>query len=236
MSDSHARAVKLYDEAGAERYRRHDDRFADQKATLALAEWLSDISARCGSDLTVLDLGCGTGRFFWALKHVRLLVGVDGSPAMLAQARMPFGTEHMGAGRIVLVEADLLRCAFRDRAFDFVYAIGVLAEHAPLTASLVRDVAGWLRPGGRFAFTAVRLDSPTVPQTRARRAASRAMRLLPAAARGPIRRRLLSGGRYADDAMIRELLEPAFEIEALDGIVSDVGHLHARVVARRRAA
>lgn len=235
-ADSRARAAALYDATSAARYRAHDGQFAAESATLAIARWLGDVSARCGRDLTVLDLGCGTGRYFWALQGVRDLVGLDASAAMLAEARHPFEAHRISARRTLLVEGDLLHCAFRQRSFDLVYSVGVLAEHVPLTRELVESVARWLRPGGRFAFTAVRPDSPTVPQTWTRRAARAAASVAPAPARRAIGRRLLAGGRYADAPFLRELLEPGFAIEMLEPFESDVRHLHSRVVARRKSA
>lgn len=226
---------RVYDAAYAERYRRHDDAVADRSPSRALAAWLGDVCDACGRNLTVVDLGCGTGRYFWALRNVATLIGVDGSAAMLAQARRPYGGDRMRVGRLLLVEADLTACAFTPARLDLVYAIGVLAEHAPFTAAVVAAIAEWLKPGGRFAFTTVRPDSPSVPRTLGRRLAEWVAPVAPGPVRGAIRRRLLSGGFYADEARVRELLSRAFEIESIEPFTSEA-HLHCRVVARRTAA
>jgi SAM-dependent methyltransferase len=225
----------VYDGAYAERYRSHDDRLAGSRSSMELARWIGEVCDACGRDLTVVDLGCGTGRYFWALRNVRTVVGVDASAPMLAQARRPYRARDIRARHVVLVEADVRSCAFRASTLDLVYSIGVLAEHAPLSSALVKRIAHWLKPGGRFAFTAVRPDSPSVPQTLSRRVATWAVHAAPPPARRALRRRLLSGGYYADEHRVRELLDASFEIESLDAFASEA-HLHCRVVARRRAA
>jgi ubiquinone/menaquinone biosynthesis C-methylase UbiE len=54
---------------------------------------LGDILARVSDSfkhpISVLDLGCGTGRYFHCLQSTERIIGVDASPDMLAQARHP---------------------------------------------------------------------------------------------------------------------------------------------------
>jgi len=225
-------AAARYDAAAADRYRAHDETLGAHAPSMALAAWLGRVCADCGSDLTVIDLGCGTGRYFWTLRNVQTLVGVDASRAMLAHARRPYAADRVTVGSTLLVEADLRRCAFIPSRADLVYAIGVLAEHVPLTGALVDTVAEWLRPGGRFAFTTVRPDSPSVPKTLPRLAARWIAEASPAPMQRAIRRRLTSGGSYADEASVRELLARAFSIESIEPFTSEA-HLHCRVVARK---
>src|SRR5213075_1721927 len=113
----------------------------------------------------VLDLGCGTGRYFSALTNVRSIVGIDASSAMLSEARRPMHEDRVPTNDVALVDGDFLTYEFGADRFDFVYSVGVLAEHTPLDASLVGRVARWLRPGGRFAFTTVHPESPSIPRT-----------------------------------------------------------------------
>lgn len=226
------KASSLYDQAYARRYRAHDDELPSSAPSQDLAAWLGEICRRFTPPIDVLDLGCGTGRYFWALNGVRAIVGVDASPAMLAEARRPYRAEHITAGAITLVEGDVLGQAFPPGAFDLVYSIGVLAEHAPLTASLVQQVHGWLRAGGRFALTTVHPESPSVPRTFRRRLAAVAAPLMPAPAGRILRRRLLSGGMYADEAFILSLAEPWFVVESMERFVSEA-HVHVRAVLRK---
>lgn len=224
----------VYDEQYARRYREHDDQLDSVDAYNKLVEWLQRISRRLPAGFRALDLGCGTGRYFWAIEGAGEIVGVDASAAMLARAAHPVHADRIRGTSIRLLHGDVATLDLPAAGFDLVYAVGVLAEHAPLDAAIVSRVHAWLRPGGRFAFTTVDPDSPSVPQTLLRRLARRAAGLAPRAAAGVLRHRLLSGGLYADARRIRELLASGFSIESLEHFESEA-HLHCRVVAQKIA-
>ena len=229
------KAASLYDEAYAERYRLHDDGLVESDAYRLFVSWLQRVCERWTTPFDALDLGCGTGRYFCALRGVRTLVGLDASGAMLAQARHPLHEDRITAGVITLVQGDLMQHEFEADRFDLVYSIGVLAEHVPLQPALVADVARWLRPGGRFAFSTVHPESASVPRTLARRVGS----VLGPRLSGPLKRawrqRELAGGLYADEVRVRELLAPAFTLESLERRESEA-HLHCLCVARKARA
>jgi SAM-dependent methyltransferase len=234
-SDWGRKAEALYQPSYAREYRRHDEELDKVAAYEMFCSWLRDVSLSFGRTIDALDLGCGTGRYFCAVANVRTLVGLDASAAMLEEARRPVNAERITAATIDLVHGDVMQHDFGQVRFDLVYSIGVLAEHTPLDAHLVSNVSRWTRPGGRFAFTTVHPDSPSVTRTWTR---SMARRVLPLT-RGRLRRRLHSrltiGGLYADETRIRELLEPAFTIESLTRVRSEA-HLHGLCVARRNGA
>jgi SAM-dependent methyltransferase len=227
-----AKAASLYDGAYAARYRSHDDSLVESPAYLAFVVWLQQVCGSWTSPFDALDLGCGTGRYFCALRGVRTLVGLDASSDMLAEARHPLHQDRITAGAITLVHGDLMEQDFGPERFDLVYSIGVLAEHVPLQPALVASVARWLRPGGRFAFSTVHPESASVPRTLARRLGSSVGALLPAPLQHALRERLLAGGLYADEARLRDLLEGAFAIESLERMQSEA-HLHCLCVARK---
>jgi SAM-dependent methyltransferase len=224
------RAARLYDERYARRYRECDDGLVDVGATRALADWLHDVSSRFGRPIDVLDLGCGTGRYFFALDNVRRLVGLDASDAMLAEARRPPHEDLVRAESVTLVQGDLLTHPFADGEFDLVYSVGVLAEHTPLTRALVDRVRTWLRPGGRFAFTTVHPESPSVSRGTARRLAQSILPFTPGPLGHLLHARLMAGGMYADEAWVAAQLAPGLLIETMERFTSEV-HLHVRVVA-----
>jgi SAM-dependent methyltransferase len=230
-----SRAASLYTEEYARRYRQHDEAFAAERTIASLAAWLQGIVSRFEAPIDVLDLGCGTGRYFHALSGAHRIVGIDVSRAMLEQAREPFGCAQ-SPDRLTLVEGDFLDHDFAPGEFDLVYAIGVLAEHSPLDEQLARRVARWLKPGGRFAFTTVDPSSSSVPRSRARAAAERLLESglpLPGFARRAVRNRLMSGGLYADAERVREILAAAaLDAESIEPFASDV-HQHVLVVARK---
>jgi trans-aconitate 2-methyltransferase len=96
-------------------------------------------------DETVIDAGCGSGRVTEALRE-RLprgrVIGVDGSPSMIAAAR-----ERLGAG-VELIVADLLELEVPEPA-DAILSTATfhwIADHDRLFARL----RACLRPGGRL--------------------------------------------------------------------------------------
>lgn len=226
------KASSLYDEAYARKYRAHDEGLSGTPAYEQFVGWLSDVCRRFDRPIDVLDLGCGTGRYFWALSRVQSLTGLDASTAMLTHARTPFRANDVTAGSIALVCGDLVTASFPQDSFDLVYSIGVLAEHAPLSAAVVERVSHWTRVGGRFAFSTVHPASPSVPQTLPRRVATALAPWLPAAIGRRVRARLLGDGLYADEQWIQDVLAPSFIVESLTQMTSEA-HLHCLCVARK---
>ncbi len=110
-----------------------------------------------GRRLSVLDAGCGNGRFASFL-HDRLggfdYVGVDASPELLELARSRLAQLPGVHGQCL--EADLIRetpASVGGRRFDLVAAFGLL-HHVPslrLRARLLRDLVGLAAPEGLVA-------------------------------------------------------------------------------------
>lgn len=121
------------------------DRVADNQE-----EWGREVLARLElrGDETVLDAGCGSGRVTRLLLE-RLprgrVIGVDSSPAMIAEARRSL---EPWAGRVDLIVADLAALEL-ERTVDAVFsnaAFHWIADHA----QLFRRLHAALRPGGRL--------------------------------------------------------------------------------------
>ncbi|HEU5022258.1 MAG TPA: methyltransferase domain-containing protein [Bryobacteraceae bacterium] len=92
----------------------------------------------------ILDLGCGTGHLTAKIAEVgAVAVGLDSSPAMIAQARQNFPSV-----RFVLAEARDFRF---EEAFDAVFSNAVL-HWIHDAESVVKCVAAALRSGGRFVL------------------------------------------------------------------------------------
>lgn len=93
---------------------------------------------------TVLDAGCGEGRFTWlaaALGAARV-VAVDSSREALGRAITGTGDP----GNVSFVRADILNLPLR-RAFDYAFSLGVL-HHTPDSERGFGSVVRCLKPGG----------------------------------------------------------------------------------------
>lgn len=225
------KAADLYAPDYARRYREHDEQLGSVDAYLAFCGWLRELCRRFDRPIDVLDLGCGTGRYFCALTNVNRLVGLDASGAMLAEAARPHDAELITARSVELVEGDVLTHEFEADSFDLIYSIGVLAEHTPFDTRIVANAARWLRPGGRFAFTTVHPESTSIPRTISRVIGTAVTPISPWPIRHWLRNRLTANGQYADEMLIAERLNGSFLIESLTRLESEA-HLHCLCVAR----
>lgn len=99
------------------------------------------------SGRSVLDVGCGAGRFTEvAIKWGAHVTAVDLSGAVYAaRANVAHGE------RARFVQGDARALPFAPASFDFVFSIGV-AQHTPDPLAFVRAVAGMVRPGGKAAL------------------------------------------------------------------------------------
>jgi SAM-dependent methyltransferase len=177
----------LFDEQWSRVYRQIDERTGDAAFEHygALLTTLTDSFRR---PIDVLDIGCGTGRYFHRLRNVRQLLGLDLSAHMLEQARSPVRAGEICAQSIDLMCADLRSIALPDASFDFIYSVGVLGEYSPLDDYVLNTCRRLLRPAGMLLITAVDAASRvSVPENSAPSLLRRAMRkswpLLPATVR-----------------------------------------------------
>jgi SAM-dependent methyltransferase len=123
-----------------------DKRFGDDLPAYAMAV---DVAAPRPGDL-VLDVGCGTGRALPALAAAvgptGRVLGLDATPAMLAEARQ---AGRDGCGGLVL--ADARRLPVPDAVAGVVFAAGLI-NHLPDPAAGLAELARVTLSGGRLVL------------------------------------------------------------------------------------
>ena len=172
-------------------------------------EIVRQLSGGFDRKITVLDLGCGTGRYFHCLRNVKRLLGTDISPHMLEQARDPVRNKELDIEEIELICGDINSLELTGRSFDLIYSLGVLGEFAPINEMLLNKLSDLLAPKGRLFFTAVDVYSRLqMPENKKASLARRAMRkffpLLPSFAKESLNRALSSC--YVTDRELTTLL------------------------------
>ena len=140
-----------WDEAFADRY--------EEWSAAMTADVAFYVRLACEADGPFVELGVGNGRVAIPVAQAtgRTVVGVDTSPAMLAQAR----ANARDAGvELELREADMRELSL-DEPAALVYCPFRALLHLPTWADRRRTferVAAALRPGGRFAWNAFAFD------------------------------------------------------------------------------
>jgi len=98
------------------------------------------------SDMSIIDLGCGEGRFEVLFSHkVKKILGIDRDPRKIELARNK--VKEMGLSNIDFLVDDVYTLEGFESEFDIAVAHFFMAEEAVRTASKV------LKPGGIFLFT-----------------------------------------------------------------------------------
>ncbi len=161
------------------RYRTDDEIEVMTEHHRHLKSILAMLTSSFGRPITVLDAGCGTGRYFYCLKNVERLLGLDVSAEMLDAARTPVRAREVTAQKIELQTGNIHLVNFPAQSFDVIYSLGMFGHGCPMTVDLGRKFRDWLAPGGQLFFDLV--DVATLPLSRRFRRAlrQRAYPLLP---------------------------------------------------------
>lgn len=156
-------------QAAAEQYRCDDEFEVGTANHRRICGNLARITSSFGRSIYVLDVGCGTGRYFHCLTNVELLVGVDISAEMLRVAEKPARSEEISAKTIRLLQCNIYEHTFPSEMFDLIYCFGVFGHGAQLTSELCRKFHRWLGHDGRLYFDAIEsADDPPLIAARRR--------------------------------------------------------------------
>jgi SAM-dependent methyltransferase len=113
------------------------------------------VAPRDLAGLTVLDAGCGGGRYARvAGRHGARVVGVDLSSAVEKASALCSDLPD-----VTILQADLTRLPLAEGVFDLAFSIGVL-HHGPDPRGAFAEVARRVKPGGRLAVWLYRKNTP----------------------------------------------------------------------------
>ena len=137
------------------RYREDDEIEVTTPHHQRLRKILIELTTSFERPVSVLEAGCGTGRYFHCLQNVDRLVGLDISPEMLAAARHPVRDDQVTAKDIELVCGNVFTAPFQPKSFDFIYSLGMFGFGCPVTREILARFHEWLRPAGKLFFNVI---------------------------------------------------------------------------------
>jgi ubiquinone/menaquinone biosynthesis C-methylase UbiE len=136
---------KKVSEYDSNRFGRPGGRFLNTVQVETVLDLLGD------KPLSVLEAGCGTGRFTYNMARAgHRVTGLDYSPAMLETCAKR-GAEEGGAENVELVEGSIFELPFDDNTFDAVLSVHVLM-HLPEHDAALLELLRVVKPGGLVIF------------------------------------------------------------------------------------
>jgi ubiquinone/menaquinone biosynthesis C-methylase UbiE len=148
--------LKYHGREHAEEYAESDQTLFNSSDHVTTQNWLSDhLKAEDKPMSRLLDLGCGTGRWFHVeVANAHTVIAVDFSRAMLKCATEK--VNRNGYNNVYLIQADVFHLPFKEDLFDCVVSLGVIDLHAPLTKGLLEEVRKVVKEDGLFLFTVLK--------------------------------------------------------------------------------
>jgi len=134
----------------ARSYRESDERGKTEESHTLKYNIIRELSSSFLYAINVLDLGCGTGRYFHCIKNAQCLVGVDASWSMLEQAKAPV---YGGTQNVHLIQSSLHEVEFRPAVFDLVVCVGVFGVVCPLDDFVLQKISRFTCSGGIVFLT-----------------------------------------------------------------------------------
>jgi len=136
-------------------YRKDDEIEVTTPHHQRLRKVLGEMTASFERPISVLEAGCGTGRYFHCLRNVERLVGLDISPEMLEAARHPVRASEVMVNEIDLICGNVFTAPIEPESFDFIYSLGMFGFGCPVTPEICSRFHEWLKPGGKLFFNVI---------------------------------------------------------------------------------
>ncbi|MEQ8934653.1 MAG: class I SAM-dependent methyltransferase [Amphiplicatus sp.] len=154
LQNFHYQTDGWFSDASADRYEMQvETLFTGAAAAMrrqALPFVRAAVAGRDPAALSLLDLGCGTGRFLKGIKDNwpgLNITALDLSPAYLGKARASLGKERA----IRFLEGKAEATGLPDQSFDIISAVYLFHELPPaVRADVAMEAARLLKPGGTF--------------------------------------------------------------------------------------
>jgi SAM-dependent methyltransferase len=106
---------------------------------------------------TVLEAGCGAGRF----TEILLGAGAKVVAFDMSEAALVAFAQNRDKGELRMFRGDILAPPLKPRSFDFVFCHGVV-QHTPDPAAAIRTLFDLVAPGGRLSLDVYpKLDGPS---------------------------------------------------------------------------
>lgn len=182
VDPAHEWLQNTYDRT-ARKYRAQDEEHVSGRDYQRISQVLRDVTSSFDREIRVLDLGCGTGRYFHCVQNASDLVGLDISQQMLDAARNPVRGDEVTARKVTLTKGDLFSAKFPDGHFDFIYCLGVFGNGCALGRAAYARIRQWLAPGGMLFFDALDVSAMPLGRRIRKRAMARLYSLLPRSAK-----------------------------------------------------
>ena len=150
-------ATNLYSKTYAKTYKENDlDALKNLNSILIkslLTETYRKLLANKIDDklkIRILDIGCGTGRFFHCFDKNSIITGLDVSAEMLEEARSPVGFNGATFPELNLIKGTLTPdfISNHKRGFDLIYSVGVYGSHAKYPYNIMNLCREMLKPNG----------------------------------------------------------------------------------------
>ncbi|MES2588765.1 MAG: class I SAM-dependent methyltransferase [Bacteroidota bacterium] len=122
------------------------DSFTEQEIKVAGDQYFDIVEETIlNNESTVLDLGCGTGRWTkYVANKVKIVEAVDPSEAVLAASKLIGDIPN-----VRITQASVSNIPFDDESFDFIICLGVL-HHIPDTQQALSDLCKKLKKNGHI--------------------------------------------------------------------------------------